>query len=106
MSVSITLNDELARRLSVEAESLKTSIDAIANRILERVFPPVTVDNDESLTELVARIRNSCPGASAMRPPLKNGHRLCLLPEDAEEFDEVEWSRQWKTVEAKVKAML
>ena len=105
MSTTVALKDDLARRLKLEADALRTTVDSVANGLLERLFPPPAVDDDADLSAVVAKIRQTPPDPTAIRPAQKIPDHSLLLPEDSEdEFNEPEWNRQWAEVESTMKA--
>ena len=105
MSTTVFLKDDLARRLQREADLLRTSIDSVANGLLERLFPSHVAINDSELSAVVTRIRSTPPDATAIRPACQIPNESLLLPQDdAGEFNEREWNQQWADVESSMKA--
>ena len=105
MSTTVALKDDLARRLKLEADAQRTTVDSVANGLLERLFPPLAVNDDAALSAIVTTIRNTPPDPTAIRPAQKIPDYSLLLPEDSEgEFNEPEWNRQWAEVESTLKA--
>ncbi len=106
MSTTVVLNDDLARRLQLDADELRTTVDSIANGLLERLSPPPVVNDDAVLSAIVSTIRNTPAGPTALRPARKMPDHSLLLPEDSEgEFNEPQWNRQWAAdIESAMKA--
>ena len=105
MSTTISLNDGLAQRMQVEAEARHTSVDSIANRVLERIFPAPLAQDESDLLKIVALIRETAPDADAIRAARPIGGESSLVNGAATaDFDEGEWNRQWAEFEAGLKA--
>ena len=105
MSTTVALKDDLAKRLQLEADALRTTVDSVANGLLERLFPPPVVSDDADLSAIVNTIRNTPPDPAAIRLAQQVPDHSLLLPEDSEgEFNEPEWNRQWAEIESSMKA--
>ena len=105
MSITVALKDDLAKRLQLEADALRTTVDSVANGLLERLFPPPAVSDDAALSAIVTTIRNTPPDPAAIRPAQSIPNHSLLLPEDSESgFNEPEWNRQWAEIESSMKA--
>jgi len=105
MSTTVALKDDLARRLQLEADALRTTVDSVANGLLERLFPPRDLVDDAGLTAIVTAIRNTPPDSTAIRSAQNIPVHSLLLPEDSDgDFNEQEWNRQWADIESAMKA--
>ena len=105
MSTTIVLEDHLARRLQVEANALQTTVDSVANGMLERLFPAPLVQDDTDLTKIVSVIRSTPPDATAVRAALPIPCDSPLWSEaTTADFEDAEWNRQWAEFETGLKA--
>jgi hypothetical protein len=103
MSVTITLPDEIANPLQVQAEAKQVSLDELVTDLLTTVLS--TEPEEDELEALVARIKATPPNPTSIRPAtgslieaLKNS------PEDPD-FDLETWNREWAKIEAELKAI-
>ena len=102
MSITVTLDDNLAARLENQAKMHQVSAEELALRILGSALEGCTLPTPR---EVVAKIQATPPDTTQIRPATSNLANVLLgAPEDPS-FDLETWNRQWSVVEVELKAV-
>ena len=103
MSTTITLPDDVARKLQARAGARKVSLDdliaKLLNDMLEREEAGPTLD------QVIVNIKMTRPDPAAFHPATESlAEKLANSPVDPS-FDAQAWNREWAGVEAEMKAI-
>jgi len=103
MSTTITLPDDVVKRLEARAGARKVSLDdliaKLLNDMLEREEPSPTLD------QVVAEIKMTRPNPAVFHPATQSlADKLANSPVDPT-FDAQGWNLEWAQVEAEMKAV-
>ena len=103
MSTTITLPDDVVRKLQARARVRKVSLDdmiaKLLNDMLEREETSPTFD------QVVADIKMTRPSPATFHPAIQSlADKLANSPIDPT-FDAQAWNREWAGVEAEMKAI-
>jgi len=97
------VHDSADSGVPVDSESLRAAANAAADRLLLDIAASIDAGSPMSLEECVARIKAIPGNPSAIRraePGL--AEVLRRRPGPDEPFDQAEWDREWKLVEAEI----
>jgi len=103
MSTTITLPDDVVKRLEARADARKVSLDdliaKLLNDMLEREEASPTLD------QVMAEIKRARPNPAAFHPATQSlADKLADSPVDPT-FDAQGWNLEWAQVEAEMKAI-
>jgi hypothetical protein len=104
MLVTIALPDDLSKRLQIEANDRRLSLDELVIDVLANVF-----EHEQgafpTLEEVVAKIKATEPDPASFHPANRSlADLLSNMPDDPC-FDLEEWNREWAMAEAEIKAI-
>lgn len=101
MTLTISLPDAVQAKLEKRASAVQWSVEKMATHLLDEALD----DSLPTLEEVVEKIRSLPPGP-VIEPTsdMSLAEALRNAPEDPD-FDEAEWTVQWQTVEAEMKAI-
>ena len=103
MSTTITLPDDVVRKLEARASVRKVSLDDLIARLLNDMLE--REDASPALDQVIAEIKMTRPNPAIFHPATQSlADKLANSPADPT-FDAPGWNREWAQVEAEMKAI-
>jgi hypothetical protein len=103
MSTTITLPDDVVRKLEARASVRKMSLDDLIAKLLNDMLE--RDDASPALGQVIAEIKMARPNPAVFHPATQSlADKLANSPADPT-FDAQGWNREWAQVEAEMKAI-
>lgn len=101
MTITITIPDRLAVQLEQRADLWRRTVEDVALDILRDALSEPA---PESVEAVVARIKATEPSAHGVRPAEGSLADALRRTSRSAEFDLEQWKREWREVEAEMRA--
>lgn len=103
MPTTITLPDDMAKRLEARASARRMELDELVTGLLSDVLE--REEDYPTLDRVIAEIKEAHPNLDTFHPATQSlADKLANSPEDPD-FDLAAWNRQWAEVAAEMKAV-